>query len=96
MTTTLPIFKATVLHALQFSFFCLQIPVGSRRLILQQVPSVKLNHCKFYRSMALPTRFSAGGFGHKGIVLFTMRLHGQPSKPVCCTPRSWDRAPQLC
>lgn len=69
-------------------FFCLQIPIGSKRFILQQIPAVKLNHSSVDYSMALATRFSAGGFGQKGIVLFTMRLHGQPSKPECCTPRS--------
>lgn len=63
-------------------FFCLQIPIGSKSLILQQIPAVKLNHCNIYYSMALATRFSAGGPGQKGVVLFNMRLHGQPSKPA--------------
>lgn len=70
MTTTLPVFKATVLHARQFClfFFCLQIPVGSKSLILQQIPTVKLNHCNIYYSMALATRFSAGGPVQKGVL----------------------------
>lgn len=62
------------------SFFCLQIPFGSKSLLLQHVPSVKLNHLNVYYSMDLATRFAPGGLGQEEIVLSTVRLQRAPKQ----------------
>lgn len=62
------------------SFFCLPVPFGSKSLLLQHPPNVKLNRVHICYGMDLATRFAPGGLGQEEIVLSTVRLRWSPKQ----------------